>query len=57
MTLENSKRLYEHYVKNGNTKAAEELSKKRPELSDTPKVEEEVKEAVEEEKPKKKAKK
>lgn len=36
MTLENSKRLYEHYLKIGNKKNADELIKKHPEIFEKP---------------------
>jgi len=40
MTKENSKRLYEHYVKVGYKKAAENMLKKYPDFaSEKPKVE------------------
>lgn len=32
MTLENAKRLYEHYINSGNKEAAEDLKKKYKEL-------------------------
>ena len=37
MTKENSKRLYDHYVKIGYTKAAEDMLKKYPEFAQKPK--------------------
>ena len=42
MTKENSKRLYDHYVSIGKTKAAEDMLKKYPSFAEAPKVEEEV---------------
>ena len=32
MTIENSKRLYDHYVEVGYTEAAEDMLKKHPEI-------------------------
>lgn len=39
MTKENSKRLYEHYVKDGNVEAAENMLAKYPEFKEKPKEE------------------
>lgn len=44
MTKENSKKLYEHYVKIGYKKAAEDLLKKYPEFEKPAKVEKSKKE-------------
>lgn len=41
MTLDNSRRLYEHYLSIGNTKAANELLSKYPQLAPKKPVEEE----------------
>lgn len=49
MTLENAKRLYDHYMSIGNHKAAKELVDRRPEIL---KMEEETIEEVLEEEPK-----
>ncbi len=39
MTLDNSKRLYEHYMANGMVAEAEDLAQWRPELKVAPKAE------------------
>ena len=44
MTLENSKRLYEHYIESGQDKRAEEVLLKYPELNSKPKSKKEEKE-------------
>lgn len=49
MTKENSKKLYDHYVKVGNTKGMENMLKKYPDF----KEDQEVKEAPKKEKSKK----
>ncbi len=39
MTLENSKRLYKHFLDNGMKNCAEAIAKKRPEVVEKPKAE------------------
>lgn len=43
MTVENSKRLYNHYLKIGYDKAAKDILKKYPQFAEKPKVIEKAK--------------